>query len=452
MFERHDTPEMDRGLLEGAWRFQVVAPLILGNLSRAEQMHRRRELLKTPVVHPWRGALRLSPRTLRRWCKAAREAGMAGLVSTARKDRGLPRRFPREALQRALELRYQDPGRTVAILRKLLLAERPEWADSLSYTSLSRHLRAAGSTRAGRVDRKGPFATFEASAPHDLWQGDVLHGPRVLVGGKTVRCKVVCWLDDHSRHVCHLEAYPDETQAAIEDSLKKAIRKHGCPTAVFVDNAKVYSGKAFTLACSELGIHKVHSTPHYPASRGKQERFFRTLRDQLLNEVENVEPLELGAFNRLLVAWLSEYHVTPHSRTRQTPAERLQGAVHRPVTAEMLDQAFWQWTTRQITDQGEIRFEGNRYSVSLEYAGRDRAVLRYDPADLGRLYLWQDGRVVTVARPVALLHRVSRRKPTRGEHPSQAARNYLNRLEQAHVERLGRELNLTRYETEEDEP
>jgi len=206
MFERHDTPEMDRGLLEGAWRFQVVAPLILGNLSRAEQMHRRRELLKTPVVHPWRGALRLSPRTLRRWCKAAREAGMAGLVSTARKDRGLPRRFPREALQRALELRYQDPGRTVAILRKLLLAERPEWADSLSYTSLSRHLRAAGSTRAGRVDRKGPFATFEASAPHDLWQGDVLHGPRVLVGGKTVRCKVVCWLDDHSRHVCHLEA------------------------------------------------------------------------------------------------------------------------------------------------------------------------------------------------------------------------------------------------------
>ena len=83
-------------------------------------------------------------------------------------------------------------------------------------------------------------------------------------------------------------------------------------------------------------------------------------------------------------------------------------------------------------------------SVSLEYAGRDRAVLRYDPADLGRLYLWQDGRVVTVARPVALLHRVSRRKPTRGEHPSQAARNYLNRLERAHVERLGRELNLTR--------
>jgi len=239
MFERHDSPEMDRSLLEGAWRFQVVAPLVRGSLNHEERKAHRKVLLSNPLIHPWRGAIRLSARTLRRWCKAAREAGMAGLVSTARKDLGRPRVFPPEALERAQELRDQDPGRTVAILRKLLLAERPEWAEKLSYTSLSRHLRTVGSTRAGRVDRKGPFTTFEALAPHDLWQGDVLHGPMVLVNGKTVRCKVVCWLDDHSRSICHLEAYPDETQAAIEDSLKKAIRKHGCPTAVFVDYVEV---------------------------------------------------------------------------------------------------------------------------------------------------------------------------------------------------------------------
>ena len=57
-----------------------------------------------------------------------------------------------------------------------------------------------------------------------------------------------------------------------------------------------------------------------------------------------------------------------------------------------------------------------------------------------------------MARPVALLHRVSRRKPVRGEQASEAARNYLNRLEQAHMERLGREMNLTRYSDEEEQP
>jgi hypothetical protein len=90
MFERHDSPEMDRSLLEGAWRFQVVAPLVRGSLNHEERKAHRKVLLSNPLIHPWRGAIRLSARTLRRWCKAAREAGMAGLVSTARKDLGRP--------------------------------------------------------------------------------------------------------------------------------------------------------------------------------------------------------------------------------------------------------------------------------------------------------------------------------------------------------------------------
>lgn len=445
MFERRDCPEMDRNLLEAAWRFQLVAPLVKGLRSRQEREDYRKELLAVPVEHPSRGRVRLSSRTLRRWCRMAREGGMAGLVFSTRKDRGKMKRLPPGALRRALELREEDPARTGRMLMRLLLAETPDWKGAFSYTTLARHLRAAGSKRGQRADRKGPFVGFEAEAPHDLWQGDILYGPPALHKGKTVRSMVVCWLDDRSRHVCHLEAYPDQTQAAVEDSLRKAIAKHGLPVAVFVDNAKVYSGKAFTLACSDLGITKLHSTPRYPMSRGKQERFFRTLRMQLLDEVANVEPMELTELNRVLVAWLADYHSTSHSSTGQTPAERLKGAVLRPASPEMLDLAFLQWTTRQVSVQGQIRFEGNVYSVGLEHAGQDRAVVRFDPNDLRCLFLWKDGRVVAVARAVELLHRVSRRKRTGGDQKSEAARNYLRRLEQAHLERLAREENLTRY-------
>ena len=315
MFEKRDTPEMDRELLEGAWRYQLVAPLLHVHRPREERDAHRRRLLASAVDHPWRGRVRLSARTLRRWCKAARERGLAGLVLRSRKDAGIPRTFPPEALGMALELRAEDPTRTAATLGRLVRSEHAQW--TCSYTTLTRYLRAAGSRRGQRVDRKGPFARFEASAAHELWQGDVLHGPAVRHDGRIVRCRVVCWLDDHSRAACHLEAYPDETLAAIEDSLKKAIAKHGLPNSIFVDNALVYSGRSFTLACSELGIAKIHSTPRYPVSRGKQERFFRTLRDQLLNEVANVEPLELPQLNRLLVAWLVQYHGRRHSRTQQ---------------------------------------------------------------------------------------------------------------------------------------
>ncbi len=445
MFERRDCPEMDRNLLEAAWRFQLVAPLVKGLMKRQEREDYRKGLLAGTVEHPSRGRVRLSSRTLRRWCKMAREGGMGGLVFSARKDRGQAKRLPSGALRRALELREEDPTRTGRMLMRLLLAERPEWKGILSYTTLGRHLRAAGSRRGQRTDRKGPFVGFEAGAPHDLWQGDILYGPPVLHKGKRVRSMVVCWLDDRSRHVCHLEAYPDQTQAAVEDSLRKAIAKYGLPVALFVDNGMVYSGKSFTLACSDLGITKVHSTPRYPMSRGKQERFFRTLRMQLLDEVANVEPMELTELNRLLVAWLADYHSTPHSSTKQTPAERLKGAVFRPASPEILELAFLQWTTRQVSVQGQVRFEGNVYSVGLEHAGQSRAVIRFDPNDLRRLFLWKDGRVVAVARAVDLVYRVSRRKRTGGDQKSEAARNYLRRLEQAHLERLAREENLTRY-------
>lgn len=452
MFEREDAPGMDRALLEGAWRYQLIAPLLDSRTPRYERDRYRAELLAEKVEHPWRGPVRLSARTLRRWCSQARRQGLVALLPRARRDRGQPARLPAEALQRALELRRESPERTVAMLMELLVAERPEWEGLFSRSTLDRHLRAAGSRRQARSGPEGPFTAFEAAEPNHLWQGDVLHGPLVRVGDKTVRSRLVCWLDDHSRYVCHLEAYADEKLASIEDALQKAIRKHGLPLRLFVDNALTYSSTAFTLACSELGIGKVHSTPRYPVSRGKQERFFRTLRQQLLDEVDKVEPLELARLNQLLVAWLDRYHHTVHSRTQQTPAERFSGHPFRPVAPERLEQAFWQWAVRDISPTGELKFSGNLYRVDLSFAGRRKMVIRFDPADLTRVHLWQEGRRVATATARELLRPTRPGRPAAPRGRSEAARQYLERLEQAHRERLAREFNLTRYRHEEEKP
>ena len=142
---------------------------------------------------------------------------------------------------------------------------------------------------------------------------------------------------------------PDEKLPAVEDSLKRVILKYGTPLRIFVDNAWVYSGKSFSLACSELGIAKIHSTPRYPVSRGKIERVFRTLREQLLREVENLEPLPVEDLNRYLSAWVDTYHDRVHSRTKETPRSRFADRPLRPVlSSEHLEQAFWQWTMRTV--------------------------------------------------------------------------------------------------------
>jgi len=439
-------PPIDPRVLEASWRFQLVAPLLDPRLNSSEKTKYRRELTREPVPHPRRGTVRLSLRTLRRWCQQARRDGMPGLLLEHRSDLGAVRSLPEGGLERALELREEDARRTVPQLIRLLEVERPDWKARIARSTLDRHLRKRGSVRRLTRAPEGPFRNFEAPEPNDLWQGDVLVGPMVRHGGSLVRCRIISWLDDHSRFVCHLEAYPDESLPSIEDSLKKAILKYGRPARIFVDNAWVYSGTTMDLACSTIGIHKIHSTARYPVSRGKQERFFRTLRDQLVREVENLEPLELQELNRLLQAWLSQYHSARHSRTHEAPEQRYSFRTFRPVAPDALEQAFWQWTTRAISPTGEIKLFGNVYRVDLSFAGRAKAVLRYDPFDMSRIIVWENGRKAAVATPERLVcvTRPGRPVPTRCQQ-SEAARRYLDELERAHRARLDQELNRTHY-------
>ena len=443
-----DTEPIDQLLMEAAWRHSMIAGLVKENdpERRAEY---RQFLLSMPAHHPRFGEITLKPRTLRRWCQHYREKGLRGLVRRRRSDRGILKALPDKMLERALELRIEDGRRSVPMLLKLLANENPEWEAARS--TLDRHLRARGSTRKRRGP-EGPFTSFEASEPLALLQGDVLHGPVVLVGDKPCRCRVVGWLDDHSRFLCHLQAYPNERLPAIEDSLKQVILKYGLVSRVFVDNAWVYSGKSFSLACAELGIAKIHSTPRYPVSRGKIERVFRTLREQLLQEVENLEPLPIEELNRYLQGWVNVYHKTVHSATEQTPMDRFEGRPLRPVpNADFLEQAFWQWSTRTVSGHGEIKFQSNIYRVDPSFSRR-KVVVRYDPFDLSRLYIWQEGRRVATATPERLKRdRCAGRPMAPRTQDSDAARAYLEGLAKTHDQNRERELNLTSYPADNEE-
>ena len=443
-----DTEPIDQLLMEAAWRHSLIAGLVKEDDPQRKREYRR-FLLSRPAQHPRLGEVTLKPRTLRRWCQLYREQGLRGLVRRRRSDRGILKALPEAMLERALELRIEDGRRSVPILLKLLANEDPEWEAARS--TLDRHLRARGSSRKRRGP-EGPFTSFEASEPLALLQGDVLHGPVVLVEGKPCRCRVVGWLDDYSRFLCHLQAYPNERLPAIEDSLKQVILKYGLVSRVFVDNAWVYSGKSFSLACAELGIAKIHSTPRYPVSRGKIERVFRTLREQLIQEVENLEPLSIEELNKYLQGWVNVYHKTLHSTTEQTPTERFEGRPLRPVpNADFLEQAFWQWSTRTVSGHGEIKFHSNIYRVDPSFSRR-KVVVRYDPFDLSRLYIWQEGRKVATATPERLKrHRSAGRPMAPRTQDSDAARKYLESLADAHDQNRERELNLTSYPDNNEE-
>jgi hypothetical protein len=134
-----------------------------------------------------------------------------------------------------------------------------------------------------------------------------------------------------------------------------------------------------------------------------------------------------------------------------TPEARFTGRQSRLVPTETLEESFWQWTTRCISPTGELKFAGNVYRVDPSYAGR-KMVIRYEPYDISRVYLWEGGRKVTVATSHHLLHQVRRGTAmAKRNRESTAANAYLEGLEAAHEKRLQQELNLTQYPLKEEQ-
>ena len=440
----------DRQTVEAAWRFQLIAPLLDSQSSKWARHIIRARILTERHDHPWRGPIQVSARTLRRWGALYRQSRLSGLLSQDRRDLGQSRTLPEGSVEAALELLKEDPRRSIDLLIRLLKISNPAW--NIARSTLDRHLRRMGRPRKDGIE-KGAYLSFQSNDPDHTWQGDIVHGPFIVEGGQQSRAKIVCWLDDHSRYCCHLQAFADERFPVIETSLKRAILKHGRPARVLVDNGSVYSCKSFVLACSQLGIQKVHSAPYHPQSKGKVEKFFQFLRRSLLNEIENTDPLPLEKINRLLTAWLDAYHDRVHKSIKMTPRQSYsQPREHRSVSLQTLEEAFWQWDVRTVSAQGRIDFCGNRYYADLTLVNK-QVVIRYDPYDLSRLILWQDGRKLGEATPQELLHqtRPNKNKPKSGKTKSAAADQYLAALEKSQIQRLAQELNLIKLPEEDEE-
>ena len=331
--------------------------------------------------------------------------------------------------------------RTVKRLVELLRVEFP--AARITRGTLDRHLRAQGWSRSALRSTAGPHIPFEQPYRNALWIGDVLHGPNVLVDGEVVRVKIFGWVDGYSRLSPHMEGYADNRLPALEDSLEKAMATWGVPEGFFVDNGLVFSSTQLDLACGTLGIVKVHSTPGYAPSRGKIERLFRTVRDELLCEIESLPPMPLEEFNRYLRAWVETvYHTRVHSRTGQTPLQRWEDPAQpavRTVTPHMLKQAFLQWARRKVGSTGEVKFLGNIYFADPVLA-HQTVILRYDPFDLSAVWVWhKDQPMQRITAQHLVTHTFRRGDKVVEQKHSAAARKFLYALSDKHQRQLARE-------------
>src|SRR5262245_7457576 len=107
--------------------------------------------------------------------------------------------------------------------------------------------------------------------------------------------------------------------------LEQGLMRRGIPKRFYVDNGSAYRSHHLALVCARLGITLVHARPYSPQGKGKQERWFRTVRLQLCSTLGASDLESLDALNRRLWAWSRASTITLRTKARRQDSVRRVG-------------------------------------------------------------------------------------------------------------------------------
>lgn len=226
-----------------------------------------------------------------------------------------------------------------------------------------------------------PWKRFEHESPNDLWQMDFKG--TIVVG--TGRCDPLTVLDDHSRYNLVLRATPDMRSETVQSVLTDTFRRHGLPLRVNMDNGSPWgspSGQSrglsrLTLWMVRVGIQVSFSTPAHPQTNGKDERFHRSLKAEVVTGRTFTNHAHV---QRAFDEWRDIYNtVRPHQgigmvvpSTRYRPSPRPFPEVLPAIEYSPNDHvAMVQWN-------GVVRFKGRTLKVSNALHGLPIAFRAHD--------------------------------------------------------------------------
>jgi len=339
----------------------------------------------------------VSRESIDRWARLWRQGGFDALLPA---ERNIGPRTDPALLEFAFALKKERPERTAAQVAAIVKAKN---GDGPSERTLQTHFARAGLNRPTKP--VGIHGRFEAEAANQRWTGDAMHGPQV--GGR--KALLFAYEDDHSRLLVGYRWVRREDTVRAEAALRPAIEARGIPDSIYLDNGAPFIDQQLRQTLARLKVRLIHSKPRQPEGRGKIERFFRTVRDQFLVEIDDNQISTIEELNRLFTAWVETvYHRRTHSETGQTPLERWEeswgqrkaAGLPGPRFAEPgeLAQAFLWSVERKVTKIATISLEGNTYEVPAHLTHRHVEV-RFDPFNLDDLDVYLGGKFQGKAKP-----------------------------------------------------
>lgn len=368
------------------FKYGLIAPVI--NDQSINKTSYFKKIAKIEYEYPGRiDKVKFSYRTFKKWLHTYRKYGYEGLKPSSRTDKGKSRKIQPATQEQIRELVTAHDFKTISNLYRYLVTEKFIEPEMFTEVTLRNFLKANGIQF--ESEGKKPRKAFEAPHINILWTTDFMHGPYVREGKRKVKSYLCAIIDDYSRLITGALFYTSEGSLSLEKTLKNAVLTYGIPQKLYCDNGKVFVSGYIHMVCAKLGTALIHSKPYDSPSRGKIERFFRTVRDMFLPNIYFNADLTIESLNDQFTGWLNgEYNLNLHRGTGDTPLDRYLNDIPnvkiRGLLPQEADNCFYHTLYRRVKNDATITVDNRLYEVPAKYIGK-KIEIRFpldDPLDI----------------------------------------------------------------------
>lgn len=174
----------------GLKKFSIIGPVLNGQVSSNTEYFR--QVADKAIDMPYYGMRNYTVKTLETWLYLYHKYGLDGLIRNYRSDKGKHRKISDELGVEIISRRKVQPNVPITMLYGDLVKDGLIDPSDISMPTLYRYIEDLSiSGELVEDNKKGESLRFSYEHVGDLWQGDVLYGPHIMVGRKKVRSEDV---------------------------------------------------------------------------------------------------------------------------------------------------------------------------------------------------------------------------------------------------------------------